>query len=490
MSNNSCVLIVDDELSGREILEGLLTRENLNLIFAADGFQALAQAAEHLPDLVLLDLMMPGLDGYEVCRRLRADPVLGEVPILFITTLDDQESRLKGLEAGADDFISKPFNRIELRTRVRTITRLNRQRRLMEERMKFEWVVENVDDGYVLLDEQGLIQYVNPQASVYLNTPKRHCIDQSFIDLASAHYQLEPQAEWDISWLTRLDNEQARYLLRPENSQQQALWLKADILPLPNRVQTSLLLRLQDVSEQMSLQSRIWTFQHFVSHKLRTPLNGLGALNLIDTASIENERTIKFLEMAQFSANRLETSILRILHYVEAHHLLHLQTPTAIQAIPNIVAELAKNLQINPPNINFDASLAVCLLPIPDELVELLLEELLSNAKKFHPQQQPTLDIEITLIPQTNVDMIRLSILDDGVHLPEAILSKVFIPYFQNEKGFTGEVEGMGLGLSIVNNLITSIGGHCTLKNREDREGINIILEIPLSQFSPELAKP
>ncbi len=82
--------------------------------------------------------MMPEMDGFEVCRRLRADPMLAEVPIILVTALDDRDSRLEGLEAGADDFVSKPFDRAELRARIRAIARLNRYRHLVAERAKFE----------------------------------------------------------------------------------------------------------------------------------------------------------------------------------------------------------------------------------------------------------------------------------------------------------------------------------------------------------------
>jgi signal transduction histidine kinase len=132
------ILIVDDEQVGRESLHVSLAAQGYDLAFAAGGVEALATAAELVPDLVLLDVMMPGMDGFEVCRRLRADPHLAEVPILLITALDDRESRLHGIEAGADDFISKPFDRAELRARVRTITRLNRYRRLLVERTQRE----------------------------------------------------------------------------------------------------------------------------------------------------------------------------------------------------------------------------------------------------------------------------------------------------------------------------------------------------------------
>jgi CheY-like chemotaxis protein len=131
VEHNSTILIVDDEPIGRETLETLLIGEGYSLLFAADGPEALSKAAELAPDLILLDVMMPGMDGFEVCQRLRDDQVLAEVPVIMVTALDDRDSRLRGIEAGADDFVTKPFDRVELRSRVRTITRLNRYRRLL-----------------------------------------------------------------------------------------------------------------------------------------------------------------------------------------------------------------------------------------------------------------------------------------------------------------------------------------------------------------------
>src|SRR3990172_9399712 len=126
MSNRATILIVDDSLAGRQTLQELLIAQEYDLAFANDGPEALAKAAELTPDVILLDVMMPGMDGFEVCRRLRADSRLAEVPVIMVTALEDRDARLHGLEAGADDFISKPFDRAELRARVRTVTRLNR----------------------------------------------------------------------------------------------------------------------------------------------------------------------------------------------------------------------------------------------------------------------------------------------------------------------------------------------------------------------------
>src|SRR5258706_4253349 len=138
MSQPTTILIVDDEPSGRETLAALLHAQGYQLSFAAGGADALAQAAKLQPDLILLDVMMPEINGFEVCRCLRADPAIAEVSIVLITALDDRAARLEGIEAGADDFVTKPFDRIELRARIRAITRLNHYRQEIAVRKQAE----------------------------------------------------------------------------------------------------------------------------------------------------------------------------------------------------------------------------------------------------------------------------------------------------------------------------------------------------------------
>ena len=132
----SLVLIVDDEYIGRETLQSVLEGEGYDLEMAENGFQAIEKAKKLLPDVILLDVMMPGMTGFEVCQRIRSDPQIAEIPIIILTALDDRESLLNALKAGADDFISKPFDRFELRARLLGITRLNRYQKLLQERAK------------------------------------------------------------------------------------------------------------------------------------------------------------------------------------------------------------------------------------------------------------------------------------------------------------------------------------------------------------------
>src|SRR5512145_256591 len=133
---DSMVLIVDDEYAGRETLQSVLEGEGYNIELAENGFQAIEKAKKLLPDVILLDVMMPGMTGFEVCQRIRGDPEIAEIPIIVLTALDDRESLLNALKAGADDFISKPFDRYELRARLLGITRLNRYQKLLQERAK------------------------------------------------------------------------------------------------------------------------------------------------------------------------------------------------------------------------------------------------------------------------------------------------------------------------------------------------------------------
>lgn len=118
------ILLVDDVEGSRRVLEAKLTAEYYQVTTAADGECALAIAARELPDIILLDLMMPGLDGLQVCRRLKADQNLRHIPVVLLTALDSREARLEGLEAGADEFLSKPIDDVVLLARLRSLARL------------------------------------------------------------------------------------------------------------------------------------------------------------------------------------------------------------------------------------------------------------------------------------------------------------------------------------------------------------------------------
>jgi signal transduction histidine kinase len=118
------ILIVDDERRNRDLLEVMLKPEGFRLLSAASGEEALATVAQQPPDLILLDVMMPGMDGYEVASKVKSNPATSSIPVIMLTALDDRNARMLGLSAGVDEFLTKPIDRAELSVRVRNLLRI------------------------------------------------------------------------------------------------------------------------------------------------------------------------------------------------------------------------------------------------------------------------------------------------------------------------------------------------------------------------------
>jgi class 3 adenylate cyclase len=162
------VLVIDDQPQNIRLLDAVLSPRGYRVVSASSGKDALELLAQTQPDLVLLDIVMPGMDGYAVCRRIREDPATAFLPVVMITASGDQE-RLQALEAGADDFVSKPFNRSELLARVASLARVKRYhdtiRRQADELEAWTKELEQrVSDGVEELERIGrLRRFLSPQ---------------------------------------------------------------------------------------------------------------------------------------------------------------------------------------------------------------------------------------------------------------------------------------------------------------------------------------
>lgn len=478
----STILIVDDEPIGRETLAGALTGQGYRLAFASNGQETLAKATELTPDLILLDVMMPDMDGFEVCRHLRAAPFLSEVPVIMVTALDDRASRLQGIEAGADDFISKPFDHVELRARVRTITRLNRYRRLLSERVKFEWVATQAIDGYLILNDEGHVLYANPKARLYLglSTDQNAPVTETFQQLVRKQYHLEPQSAWS-TWSSERSGAQApRYLVRPETSTTTAFWLQVDILRPPGGPDVHWIVQLRDVTKQLALQRDMRGFHKLVFHKLRTPLIGmLSSQELLvrHTPKLSTEEIVEISERSLKSMHRLQNQIEDILKYLQAPDEMQVGSRFELSQLQSVTTQIGANLEIEPVVVFGHEEAGERQTLLTRRAVELILWEIMENAKKFHPEQEPILEI---FVSQAKADEVTIQIRDNGLTLSPEQLANMWIPYYQGEKHFTGETVGMGLGLPMVASLLWNVGGTCSAYNRDDGPGITIELVLPL----------
>ena len=143
---DSKVLVVDDNAQNLELLVAYMDSLECTVSTAADGIEALEAIAQDPPDLILLDIMMPRMSGFEVCRKLKSDPQTRDIPIIMVTALSELGDIERGVECGTDDFISKPVNRLELVTRVRSLLRVKNLKNELDRALAYLGEVEKRPD--------------------------------------------------------------------------------------------------------------------------------------------------------------------------------------------------------------------------------------------------------------------------------------------------------------------------------------------------------
>ena len=476
------ILIVDDDPVGARILEGVLANQDYVFDFAHSGEEALDKAAAFSPDLVLLDVIMPGMDGFEVCRRLRRTPEISPAPVVMVTELDDRNSRLKGIEAGADDFISKPLNREELLARVRCITRLNRYRLLLAERERFDWMVEHAADGYILTDRNDVMTYANPKARLYLGLNRDDWAPDtvSFLRLAERIYNPEPKEAWE-DWLdvSPASARRERYLVRPESDTANVCWLRIDAHDQRLGDRFRRIVRLRNVTEHMASMREMRTFHSMLSHKLRTPLYHVqaGVEMLADKETpLGGSEQDDLLRLAVDGVRRLSAEIMDVLLFLEAPASKSIGGGVLIADLESVVEKIVDQLAIETCTLSIPAALRDRSVGPALRSLEWVLWEVLENSKKFHPKNTPVVEVSVG---ERRSGAVFLSVADNGRTLPAEEIARVWDPYYQSEKRFTGEVHGMGLGLSMAAVLLWQAGGSCRMYNRDPGPGVVVEFTLP-----------
>lgn len=488
MESKSTILIADDDFIAQETLTDLLTYDGYTIVLASNGLEAVEQAKRHTPDLILLDVMMPGIDGFEVCQRLRAHPPTSGIPIIMLTALDDRSARLRGIESGADEFLSKPFDTSELRMRVRTISRLNRYRLLQMERNKFELVINQVATAYLLINEQGQIRFTNPLAQTYLGVADQDpqlLIGRYFREVTSAQYQHEPEEHWQ-NWPAPPAEGANRYLIRPESYLQSGLWLSVHTLSkVPDGNEEVWLVSIDDVTKDVTLQQETYSFQRMVAHKLRTPAGivMLGTSMLASSAAdMQPDEIAEMANAAYIHAKELGARISEVIRVAEIGTKLQSEGPCSVIRLTSIFKRIAREKQVATFDIVFsdDEDWPALAVNLSSEAVETIGYEIIENACKYHPEKHPHLVIDVSC---SRNQRIRIKLIDDGFGVPVEVQTKdIWMPFFQHEKYFTGNRPGMGLGLPLVYSLLWRSGGECRLYGRAERTGAVFEMIVPTAK--------
>lgn len=483
MTYRPIILIADDDPAWRDLVKLWFPEEEYILESAGDGVECVRQALQLNPDIILLDVMMPNMDGFEVCRLLRREPELAEIPIIMLSASADPNTHQQCIEAGADDFIPKLIGRHEFQARIRSITRLNRYRILLAERERFKWVIDQSEDGFLILNEKNELIDANPRARLFLGLPRDPSLPPGlhFLELAGKEYRFEPEIAW-AGWMDEIHkpSPSKRYLIRPQTENSEAFWLEVSVLEQASGDKVNRLIRLHDVTEEKKGLCRIHSFESAISYKFRTRLTGMvSIINTLARKDIELEQS-EFSELFQVvvsNARILQDELIEILKYLESPNLLYSDTGFHFDQLKALVMQISDGLGIAPPRIDEVKDHARVQTVISDLAMESILWELFQNSKKFHPAKLPEI---IVTLDRPDPGNIIIRITDNGISLSPGQLSRVWSPYYQGGSFLYEKSEGLGLGLPTIASYVWHWGGRCRLYNREDQPGVVVELVLPV----------
>jgi len=145
-ADNSTILVVDDNTQNAELMQAYLEAMDVQVRIAVDGIDAMEKIKASPPDIILLDIMMPRMSGFEVCRRVKSDPATRDIPVVIVTALNELADIERGVDCGADDFLSKPINKLELLTRVKSLLRVRHLKSELERTLSYLEEIEGGND--------------------------------------------------------------------------------------------------------------------------------------------------------------------------------------------------------------------------------------------------------------------------------------------------------------------------------------------------------
>jgi signal transduction histidine kinase len=461
--NSQTILIVDDNPTNLDVLSETLTSNGFQVAVAIDGESALEQIEFHQPDLILLDIMMSGIDGFETCRRLRQNSLTCDVPVIFMTALSDMENKVQGFSLGAVDYITKPFQQEEVLVRVQSHLQLRHLATTLEA-------------------QNALLQH---------EITKREHAEASLRELNQELERLVEQRTRALSvTLQELQEAQAKLIEQKKE--------------LENRVEERTL-ELKVAKEAADkANSAKSEFLANMSHEIRTPLNGiLGYTQILKSSRNLTDKVQKGIEVIHQCGTHLLTLINDILDLskIEARRMelfvtdFHL--PSFLQNIAEICSIRAEQkkvafiYQLDPQLPN-----GVC---ADEKRLRQILLNLLSNAVKFTDKGGVTFKVETRddkseigkegVVLDSRKKIIRFLVEDTGIGITPEQIERIFMP-FEQVGNSRYQAEGTGLGLAISQRLLALMGSHIQVSSQSDKGSTFWFdLELPISSEWQQAAR-
>lgn len=453
------VLIVDDNPTNLDVLSETLIGNGFQVAVAIDGETALEQVAFHKPELILLDVMMHGIDGFETCKRLKQDTSTTDIPVIFMTALSDMENKVKGFSLGAVDYITKPFQQEEVLARVQIHLQLRNLAATLESQnnlLQHEITKRNEAESSLRRLNQELEQLVEERTRTLSKTLQE--LQQTQAELIQQKKELEIRVE-----------ERTLELKIAKESADKANGAKSEFLAN-------------------------------MSHEIRTPLNGvLGYTQILKSSRDLSEKDRKGINVIHQCGTHLLTLINDILDLskIEAGRVEILTTDFHLPAFLENIAEIC-SIRAEQKKITFisqiDAHLPSGVRADEKRLRQVLLN-ILGNAVKFTDRGGVTFKVEIINAPpaaietgteinhagSANTVKIRFQIEDTGVGINPNQIEKIFMP-FEQVGVSRFNAEGTGLGLAISQKLLTLMDSQIQVHSQPGKGSTFWFdLELPIS---------
>lgn len=483
------VLLVDDNPTNLGVLYQTLEGQGYRLLVARGGEAALGIVAEVHPALVLLDIMMPGMDGYAVCERIKSEPATADIAVIFLSALGDTQSKVKGFELGAVDYISKPFQSAEIVARVATHVKIRRlERQLAQRNVSLEEeitrILSTMREGVFGLDIQGRITYANAAAcaltgwredeligrdafAVYLykdrrdrarsieNSPyQRAFVGGERLDIGSEKVWRRDGSSFMASLTCTPSVDGARVtgavvVFRDITEQLQS-----------ERDLQDARMMLRDQQQRLAHIERLSTMGEMAAgfaHEVNQPLTAIAnyasvSRRLAAKAEIDREKLGTVLEKLQTQALRASEVIQRLRNFVRKP-----KTGRALHHPNAIVEEVIKLAEVdsrhNRVPIMFDPGADLDCVRVDEVLIQQVLLNLVRNAMEAMagmPHRAEGVRIATAKQP---AGRIRFSVVDRGSGLAPDAEDRLFHPFY------TTKTDGMGIGLSVCASIMQEHGG-------------------------------